>query len=61
MCRLEAKFSSRDAREAFESENGQMPPFANTHAWMQRFRGEGDDPTSRSVIMVSRQGPLPLI
>lgn len=61
MCRLEVKFSSRDAREAFESDNGQMPPFANTHVWMQRFRGEGDDPTSRSVIMVSRQGPLPLI
>lgn len=61
MCRLEVKFSNRESREAFETENGQMPPFANTHVWMQRFRGEGDDPTSRSVVIVSREGPLPLI
>jgi hypothetical protein len=38
-----------------------LPPFANTHVWMQRFPGEGDDPSSRSVILVSRDGLLPLI
>jgi hypothetical protein len=61
LCRLEVKYSTREARDTFESENGQLPPFANTHMWMQRFRGEGNDPTSRSVIIVSREGPLPLI
>lgn len=61
MCRVEVKFANRAARETFEVENVQQPPFANTHTWIQRFPGEGEDPGSRSVLIVSRQGALPSI
>jgi hypothetical protein len=59
MCRVEVEFPNLDAREEFDMEHVSIPPFVNTHIWTQRFPQA--DGSFRSVEIVSRQGPLPIL
>ena len=59
MCRVELEFPNLDAREEFDMEHVSIPPFVNTHIWTQRFPQA--DGSLRSVEIVSRQGPLPIL